>query len=79
MDGDQGGVAGRYNGVLVDRAPSQSVNDPPNLSRAGSFSLERLLSHIDPGAAEESEDFVRLIYEQRHSDPSSGRDGETSR
>lgn len=41
----------------------------PNLIRnTGTFSLVRLLSHIDPGSAEESEEFVRRIYEQRHSD-----------
>jgi hypothetical protein len=61
----------------MDRAPSQPVQDPPNLVRAGAFSLERLLSHIDPGVPGESEDFVRLIYEQRHSDVSAGGNGET--
>jgi hypothetical protein len=45
----------------------------------GSFSLELLLSHIDPGTAEESENFVRRIYEQRHFDLSSDRDGTTGR
>lgn len=59
--------------------PSQPVKDPPNLMRAGSFSLERLLSHIDPGPAEESEAFVRRIYEQRHIDVSSDRNGQTGR
>jgi hypothetical protein len=63
----------------MDRTPSQPVKGPPNLIRAGSFSLDRLLSHIDPGATQESEDFVRLIYEQRHSDLSSGRNGQTGR
>ena len=63
----------------MDRASSSPFKDPPNLVRAGSFSLESLLSHIDPGAAEESEDFVRLIYEQRHSDLSAVRNGETGR
>jgi hypothetical protein len=63
----------------MDRVPSQPVKDPPNLVRAGSFYLERLLSHIDPGTAQESEDFVRLIYEQRHIDLTSGRDGKTGR
>ena len=52
----------------MDRAPAQPVKNPPNLARAGSFSLETLLSHIDPGTAEESEAFVRLIYEQREHD-----------
>jgi len=63
----------------MDRVPSPPVQDPPNLVRAGSFSLERLLSHIDPGPAEESEDFVRLIYDRRHTDLSSDRDGKTGR
>lgn len=36
-----------------------------NLVENGPFSLERLLSHVDPGPGEESEDFVRLIYAQR--------------
>jgi hypothetical protein len=62
----------------MDRTSSQSVKDPPNLI-GGGCSLERLLSHIDPGAAEETEDFVRIIYEQRHSDLSSGHNGETGR
>jgi len=44
-----------------------------------SFSLDRLLSHIDPGPAEESEAFVRLIYEQRHIDLCSDRNGKTGR
>ena len=65
--------------VNLDRAPSQPVKDPPNLIRTTSFSLERLLSHVDPGAAEESEDFIRLIYEQRHTDLASRPDGNNGR
>ena len=65
--------------IKMDRTPSQPVKDPPNLFRSGSFSMERLLSHIDPGTPEESEDFVRLIYEQRHIDLSSDRNGKTGR
>jgi hypothetical protein len=65
--------------MKMDRVSPQTVQDPPNLIRAGSFSLDRLLSHIDPGPAEESEAFVRLIYEQRHIDVSSERNGKTSR
>lgn len=61
----------------MDRVPQQPVEGPPNLVRAGSFSLDRLLSHLDPGPAEESEAFVRLIYEQRHTDVSPGRNGQT--
>jgi len=40
----------------------------PNLTQCAPFSLERLLTHIDPGAAEESDAFVRAIYEQRRRD-----------
>jgi hypothetical protein len=61
--------------IKMDRVPPPPVKDPPNLIRASLFSLDRLLSHIDPGPAEESEAFVRLIYEQRHLDVSSGRNG----
>ena len=63
----------------MDCIPLHPVNDPPNLVRAGSFSLDRLLSHIDPGPAEESEAFVRLIYEQRHIDVPSDGNGTVGR
>ncbi len=63
----------------MDRVPQQPVKDPPNLIRTGSFSLDQLLSHIYPGPAEESEAFVRVIYEQRRIDVSSDRNGETGR
>jgi hypothetical protein len=63
----------------MDRAPTQPVKEPRNLVRGDTFSLQRLLSHIDPGPAKESEDFVRLIYEQRRSDIPTGRNGKTSR
>ena len=63
----------------MDRVPEQPVKHPPNLIRTGSFSLDRLLSHIDPGPAGESEAFVHAIYEQRRIDRSSGRDGKTGR
>ena len=52
----------------MEREPLQPVKDPPNLVRSGVFSLDQLLSHVDPGTAEESEDFVRRIYDQRHAD-----------
>lgn len=69
---------------MMDRVPPQPVppqpaKDPSNLMRNGSFSLDRLLSHIDPGTAEESEEFVNRIYGQRHFDLSAGRNGETGR
>ena len=63
--------------VEMDRVPSQPVKDPSNLIRTGAFSLDRLLSHIGPRAKEESEEFVRRIYEQRHIDVSSDRNGKT--
>ncbi len=53
----------------MDRVPVQPIKDPPNLVRAQSFSLDRLLSHVDPGPAEESEVFVHRIYEQRYAAP----------
>ena len=65
--------------IKMERVPSQPVQDPPNLVRACRFDLDRLLSHIDPGPAEESEAYVRLIYEQRRSDLSSKRNGKTGR
>jgi hypothetical protein len=68
----------------MDRLSSQTVTsqpnqDPPNLIRTGAFALDRLLSHIDPGTDEESEEFVSRIYEQRHTDLSSDRNGKTGR
>lgn len=65
--------------VVMDRVPQQPVKDPPDLLRSGSFSLERLLSHIDPGPPEESEAFVHAIYEQRRIDLSSDRNRKTGR
>jgi hypothetical protein len=65
--------------IEMDPMPPQPVKDPPNLFRTGVFSLNRLLSHIDPGTEQESQEFVRRIYEQRHLDLSSDRDGKTGR
>jgi hypothetical protein len=68
----------------MDRLPSQpaasqAIKDPPNLVRTGAFSLDRLLSHTDPGTQEESEEFVRRIYKQRHVDLASDRNDKTGR
>jgi hypothetical protein len=63
--------------VEMDRVPPQPVKDPPNLIRTGAFSLDRLLSHVDPGTAEEAEEFVRRIYEQRQIDRSSDCNSKT--
>ena len=65
--------------VEMNRMPQQPVKDPPNLIRASSFSLERLLSHVDAGPVEESEEFVHAIYEQRRIDISTERNRKTSR
>jgi hypothetical protein len=56
-----------------------SVKDPPNLIRSGSFSVDRLLSHIDLGTAEESDELVSRIHGQRYMDLSSDRNGKTGR
>jgi hypothetical protein len=63
----------------MDRISPRPKSDPPNLIRAGSFSLDRLLSHIDPGPAEESEAFVQFVYEQRHADVPADRGSQTRR
>jgi hypothetical protein len=65
--------------TIMDRVPPQPVKDPPNLMRSGPFSLDRLLSHTDPGPAEESEDFVERIYGQRHLELPSDGNGTSSR
>ena len=65
--------------IEMESVPSQPVKDPANLVRVCPFNLDRLLSHIDPGPAEESEAYVRLIYEQRRSDLSSESSGKTRR
>ena len=48
--------------------PAAPSPGPDNLRGLGAFSLERLLSHIDAGPAEETETFVRAIYAQRRID-----------
>ncbi len=63
----------------MNRLSQPSVKVPPNLIQTGSFSLERLVSHVDAGSAEECEAFVHTIYEQRRSDRSSDRDDKTGR
>jgi hypothetical protein len=54
----------------MESTPPAPTKDPPNLIRSAAFSIDRLLSHIDPGPAEESEAFVQAIYEQRRIDVS---------
>jgi hypothetical protein len=63
----------------MDRVPSQPVKHPANLIRPESFDFDRLLKHVDPGPAEESEALVRRIYEQRRIDASSEHNGKTGR
>lgn len=65
--------------IEMEGVPSQPVKDPANLVRVCPFDLDRLLSHIDPGTAEESEAYVRLVYEQRRSDLSSESSGKARR
>jgi len=62
-----------------ERVPASAAKSLPNLVRAssGPFSPDRLLSHIDPGPAEESEAFVHFINEQRRIDVSSERGSQT--
>ena len=53
----------------MDQLLPQFAKNPPNLVRAGgAFDWDRLMRNIDPAPAEESEAFVREIYEQRHND-----------
>jgi len=63
----------------MDRVPPDAVKHPPNLVRATSFSLDHLLSHVDPGPAEESEAFVHFIYAQRRTDVSAEHNGQIGR
>ena len=56
----------------MDKMQRQSAQGPPNLVRVAQFSLERLLTRIDPGPPEESEEFVRRIYEQRRLETATG-------
>jgi hypothetical protein len=63
----------------MDLVPPQPIKYPPNLIRSGAFTLDRLLSNIDPGPQEESEEFVHLIYEQRNIDLSPDRNGKSRR
>lgn len=60
----------------MDGFPQNGANSS-KLRTGAAFSLERLLSHIDPGTAEESEDFVRQIYAQRRADVSTSDRNET--
>jgi hypothetical protein len=62
----------------MDRKP-QPVKDPVGLVRAEPFSLDRVLTHVDPSPADESEAFVRLVYEQRQLDGSADRNHKTRR
>jgi hypothetical protein len=63
----------------MQREPSQSAITPQSLVGKEPFSWERLMSHIDPGPAEESEEFVRFIYEERKDDLRATGGGQTGR
>ena len=62
----------------MDPVP-KPVKDLPNLHPVRPFDLDRLLSNIDPGSAEESEAYVRLIYQQRRIGVNSEPNGKTGR
>ena len=61
----------------MSNTPPQPVVDLPNLGD-NSSTFNRILSHIDPGPAEESEVFVQLIYEQRRMETSAEDNDEIS-
>ena len=54
----------------MNEFPHQPVEDSSNVVDTSSSTFDRILNHLDPGPAEESEAFVRLIYEQRRIDNS---------
>jgi len=62
--------------VYVNEIPPQPIMDAPSLGD-DSFTFDRILNHIDPGPAEESEAFVQFIYEQRRMDTSAEGDDKT--
>lgn len=49
-------------------ARPKPLKDVPSLRRTAPFDWERLLTRVEPGPAEETEAFVRHIYEQRRLD-----------
>lgn len=60
----------------MERKPAEPVENPPNLVEKQPFDWDRLLSHIDPAPDEETEEFVRFIYEQRYIDASLERNND---
>lgn len=63
----------------MERTPNLPAKEALNLVRSAPFSLERLLSHVDPGPVRESEEFVRAICEQRRNDVAADRNDKTRR
>jgi hypothetical protein len=63
----------------MDRVPPEASKIRPTWSALARSAGIELLSHLDPGPAEESEAFVRLIYEQRSTDVSTERNGTIGR
>ncbi|MFN0102646.1 MAG: hypothetical protein ACKV2U_11220 [Bryobacteraceae bacterium] len=63
----------------MKKVSKQPVKDPPNLIGVRPFSFERLMSHTDPGPAEECEEFIRLIYEARQNDKFTSQNGKNGR
>jgi hypothetical protein len=64
--------------IVVARFCRRTCNPGAPRAQDPSAAL-RLLSHIDPGPAEESETYIRLIYAQRRTDLSSERNSKTGR
>jgi hypothetical protein len=58
-------------GVNVRRLkakPAAKARCHPDLVGRKTFSVDEIRKYVDPGAAEEAEKFVRLIYEERRQD-----------
>ena len=48
--------------------PPKPAKTPPKTIRAKRFDVDELLKHVDPGTAEEAEEFVQTIYDLRRQD-----------
>ena len=48
--------------------PPKSAQMSPKNMRSKRFDVNELLKHVDPGTAEEAEEFVRTIYDLRRQD-----------
>ncbi len=50
---------------VANKAPKSDIPDPGRAREDKPGNWERVMSHIDPGPAEETEEFVKMIYEGR--------------